>query len=97
MTCSKQTTASGFTAFFFIEANIKGNLEQAGFDEFVRDDYEIVDKVNAKLKKIGQEEHCYYARFYFIVPKFFQLPRKKIHLWPLRSCLISIPIAYIAK
>ena len=33
---------------FFVEANIKGNLEQAGFN---RDDYEIVDKVNAKLKR----------------------------------------------
>ena len=29
--------------FFFVEANIEGNLEQAGFDEFVRDFYEIVD------------------------------------------------------
>ena len=28
---------------FFVEANIEGNLEQAGFDEFVRDVYEIVD------------------------------------------------------
>ena len=36
---------------FFVEAYIEGNLEQAGFDEFVRDVYEIVDKVNAELKR----------------------------------------------
>ena len=34
---------------FLVEANIEENLEQAGFDDFVRDVCEIVDKVNAEL------------------------------------------------
>ena len=42
---------------FFVEANIEGNLEQAGFDEFVRDVYEIVDKVNAELKRRFDEKN----------------------------------------
>ena len=36
---------------FLMEANIEENLGQAGFDDFVRDIYEIVDKVNAELRK----------------------------------------------
>ena len=42
---------------FFVQANMEGNLEQAGFDEFVRDVYEIVDKVNAELKRRFDEKN----------------------------------------
>ena len=42
---------------FFVEANTDGNLEQAGFDEFIRDVYEIVDKVNAELKRRFDEKN----------------------------------------
>ena len=36
---------------FLVEVNIEEHLGQAGFDDFVRDVYEIVDKVNAELRK----------------------------------------------
>ena len=39
------------------EANIEENLGQAGFDEFVRDVYEMVDKVNAELKRRFDEKN----------------------------------------
>ena len=42
---------------FFVEANIEENLGQAGFDEFVRDVYEIVDKVNAELRRRFDEKN----------------------------------------
>ena len=41
---------------FLVEANIEENLGQAGFDDFVRDVYEIVDKVNAELRKRFDEK-----------------------------------------
>ena len=41
--------------FFFGESNIEDNVGQAGFDEFVRDIYEIVDKVNAELRRFDQK------------------------------------------
>jgi cysteinyl-tRNA synthetase len=42
---------------FYVEANIEENLGQAGFDEFVRDVYEMVDKVNAELKRRFDEKN----------------------------------------
>ena len=38
-----------------MESNIEDNVGQAGFDEFVRDIYEIVDKVNAELRRFDQK------------------------------------------
>jgi hypothetical protein len=42
---------------FYVEANIEENLGQAGFDEFVRDLYKMVDKVNAELKRRFDEKN----------------------------------------
>ena len=42
---------------FLVGANIEENLGQAGFDDFVRDVYEIVDKVNAELRKRFDEKN----------------------------------------
>ena len=42
---------------FSVEANIEENLGQVGFDDFVRDVYEIVDKVNAELRKRFDEKN----------------------------------------
>ena len=41
---------------FVVEANIEENVGQAGFDDFVRDVYEIVGKVNAELRKRFDEK-----------------------------------------
>ena len=58
---------------FLVEANIEENLGQVGFDDFVRDVYEIVDKVNAELRKRFDEKNT--ARCYFTRPNLFQLSR----------------------
>ena len=58
---------------FLVEANIEENLGQAGFDDFVRDVYKIVDKVNAELRNRFDEKNT--ARCYFTMLNLFQLPR----------------------
>ena len=59
-----------------MEANIEENLGQAGFDDFVRDVYEIVDKVYAELRKRFEEKNiAMMKRGYFTMPNLFQLPR----------------------
>ena len=42
---------------FLMEAKIEENLGQVCFDDFVRDVYEIVDKVNAELRKRFDEKN----------------------------------------
>ena len=42
---------------FLVEANIEENFGQTGFDDFVRDVYEIVDKVNEELRKRFDEKN----------------------------------------
>ena len=42
---------------FLVEANIEENLGQAGLNDFVRDVYEIVDRVNAELRKRFDEKN----------------------------------------
>ena len=56
---------------FLVEANIEKNLGQAGFDDFVQNVYEIVDKVNAELRKRFDEKNT--ARCYFTMLNLFQL------------------------
>ena len=47
---------------FFVESNIEDNVGQAGFDEFVREVYEIVDKVNAELRRRFDEKNVVLMR-----------------------------------
>ena len=42
---------------FLVEANIEENLGRAGFDDFVRDVYEIVDKVKCRTSKKTDEKN----------------------------------------
>ena len=42
---------------FLVEANIEKNLGQAGFDDFVRDVYKTVGKINAELRKRFDEKN----------------------------------------
>ena len=82
---------------FFVEANIEGNLQQAGFDEFVRDVYEIVDKVNAELKRRFDEKNIVMMQGVTSLCPSSSSFLDEDSLVALQSYLMSIPIAYVAK
>ena len=82
---------------FLVEVNIEENFGQAGFDDFVRDVYEIVEKVNEKLRKRFNEKNI--VSFKVLLHYAQPLPASyiKTNLWLLQSCLMSIQIVYATK